>query len=209
MFRNRLGSSLTFGCLRRWKQHVEKAWASVGGMGMNPPGHGQGSHQGQQGGQGLGHSQQGHQQGGQGQQGQHGAGVYGDSGGYGQSQGGGGQYTGAVAGGIRQGDQQGMNGQEVQSMPEDGGGEGIRKSSFFLPFFIFLPRLSTRCLLPNNLQWLYANSFYLADGRLGNNNPQESSLGGLADPFQRLEWNAFMDDFDWSFTSNYLGVGPI
>ncbi|KAK3494951.1 uncharacterized protein B0T23DRAFT_121741 [Neurospora hispaniola] len=172
VFRNRLGSSLTFGCLRRWKQHVEKAWASVGGMGMNPPGHGQGSHQGQQGGQGLGHSQQGHQQGGQGQQGQHGAGVYGDSGGYGQSQGGGGQYTGAVAGGIRQGDQQGMNGQEVQSMPEDGGGEGIH-------------------------------------GRLGNNNPQESSLGGLADPFQRLEWNAFMDDFDWSFTSNYLGVGPI
>lgn len=28
-----------------------------------------------------------------------------------------------------------------------------------------------------------------------------------ADPFQRIDWNAFMDDFDWSFTStgNYLG----
>ncbi|KAK3375045.1 hypothetical protein B0H63DRAFT_264837 [Podospora didyma] len=29
---------------------------------------------------------------------------------------------------------------------------------------------------------------------------------GLADPFQRMDWNAFMDDFDWSFTSNYLGM---
>lgn len=97
-------------------------------------------------------------------------------------------------------------------MPEDGGGEGIRKSSFFLPsflpFFIF-PLSFDPVSTTNNLQWLYANSFYLVDGRLGNNNSQESSLGGLADPFQRLEWNAFMDDFDWSFTSNYLGVGGI
>ncbi|KAK4212925.1 hypothetical protein QBC37DRAFT_424042 [Rhypophila decipiens] len=31
-----------------------------------------------------------------------------------------------------------------------------------------------------------------------------------ADPFQRFDWNAFMDDFDWSFTStgNYLGGLP-
>ncbi|KAK0711248.1 hypothetical protein B0H67DRAFT_584748 [Lasiosphaeris hirsuta] len=29
---------------------------------------------------------------------------------------------------------------------------------------------------------------------------------GLTDPFQRFDWNAFMDDFDWSFTSNYLAV---
>jgi len=27
---------------------------------------------------------------------------------------------------------------------------------------------------------------------------------GLADPFQRFDWNAFMDDFDWSFTSSNL-----
>ncbi|KAK0623320.1 hypothetical protein B0T14DRAFT_172968 [Immersiella caudata] len=30
---------------------------------------------------------------------------------------------------------------------------------------------------------------------------------GMPDPFHRFDWNAFMDDFDWSFTSNYLGVG--
>ena len=29
---------------------------------------------------------------------------------------------------------------------------------------------------------------------------------GLADPFQQFDWSAFMDDFDWSFTSNYLGA---
>ncbi|KAK5664254.1 hypothetical protein OQA88_471 [Cercophora sp. LCS_1] len=29
---------------------------------------------------------------------------------------------------------------------------------------------------------------------------------GLTDPFQRFDWNAFMDDFDWSFTSGVLGV---
>lgn len=26
----------------------------------------------------------------------------------------------------------------------------------------------------------------------------------LADAFQRVDWNAFMEDFDWSFTPDYL-----
>ncbi|KAK1765730.1 hypothetical protein QBC33DRAFT_495072 [Phialemonium atrogriseum] len=38
----------------------------------------------------------------------------------------------------------------------------------------------------------------------------QASLGtaeeGLNDNLQQLDWNAFMDDFDWSFTSNYLNV---
>ncbi|KAL1882776.1 hypothetical protein VTK73DRAFT_901 [Phialemonium thermophilum] len=29
---------------------------------------------------------------------------------------------------------------------------------------------------------------------------------GAADSLQRIDWNAFMEDFDWSFTSNYLNV---
>ncbi|KAK0621262.1 hypothetical protein B0T17DRAFT_591184 [Bombardia bombarda] len=29
---------------------------------------------------------------------------------------------------------------------------------------------------------------------------------GLADAFQRMDWNAFIYDFDWSFTPNYLGA---
>lgn len=38
----------------------------------------------------------------------------------------------------------------------------------------------------------------------------QASLGaaeeGLNDSLQQLDWNAFMDDFDWSFTSNYLNA---
>lgn len=29
---------------------------------------------------------------------------------------------------------------------------------------------------------------------------------GLTDNAQQIDWTAFMDDFDWSFTSNYLNV---
>lgn len=51
---------------------------------------------------------------------------------------------------------------------------------------------------------------YLVQGSTANANadlglPQAGNTP--ADPFQRIDWNAFMDDFDWSFTStgNYLG----
>lgn len=28
----------------------------------------------------------------------------------------------------------------------------------------------------------------------------------LVDSSQQIDWTGFMDDFDWSFTSNYLNV---
>lgn len=83
--------------------------------------------------------------------------------------------------------------------------EGVEMREFFFPFASF-PPLTSRSLtlcVPVLMTGVVAEEGL---PRPPGPHPDAQQLA-LTDAFNRFDWNAFMDDFDWSFTSSYLQPG--
>lgn len=102
----------------------------------------------------------------------------------------------------------------VQVQVQGGEGVGMRESAFFFSFFPpLLDTLGSETVSSTSSSRsrlvLMIRGFPEPEGLSrppGPPHPDTQQLA-LTDAFNRFDWNAFMDDFDWSFTSSYLQPG--